>query len=417
DGTVVGEYWHGVQVPFSTLLFAWYRRGYIEKAYRRAYLEVFRQLAADIARDGAKLDALARGIEPPNGEALGALADLNPISDALADLPDPPGISDHGNELPAPDGVEASDGMPGPTGDDYFYIPEPVRETGGDAMTLLPHEGFHVITGADVLPFDATWLGALKLLGGVEVAGFMGNAHVSSRAIDQDGTVVEAASGNAPQNGWRISLYSAPESTGFFVYPTAGYMQQKIGNVDIKSALADLNPINAGRGDIPALASDPDTGVAVDPGTANVYHLDIRSAYVGARAGLDLVAGNDSFVFFASATVGINLGEYRQITAELDECGSDVDPAECISGRNAFEFLRSGAAGGTIGFKLPKIHTAVRLIFDYELYRKFRYSRALKVRGPAYYDAKDLIFKHSNLDIRAAELSAWNFQLSGALVF
>jgi hypothetical protein len=383
SGKLVTEYDYEIQSPFSAMAFAWYRRGYIERAYQRAYQEAFRRLAADIAADAPALTVAAKEITPTEPGAIAPLPEESTTDDEMA------AIEEIGDE-------RATDPWGG--------------------VVVLEPDGFHVIREYEIPEPEAGVWGVLKLLGGVEASIFGGLAHVSSQANDDNGSSITVASGDAEQSGYRISLYSAPESTGWFWYPTVGYLQQRIGNIDIASSLATLNRLDDPN-DIAAIASDPATGQATDPGSANVYILDMRSGYAGGRIGLDVVGGNQTVVFFASATLGLNLVEYRQIRARLQGCGAGVDPETCNTERSAFELLSSGAIGGTIGLKFPEIHLAVRLVFDYERFRDFRYEHPLEVRGPARYDPDKDIFEHPRMTMESASLWTWNGQLAAAFVF
>jgi hypothetical protein len=79
--------------------------------------------------------------------------------------------------------------------------------------------------------------------------------------------------------------------------------------------------------------------------------------------------------------------------------------------------LVSGAAGGTIGFKFPAIHTAVRLIFDYELYRAFKYDESVPFKGPAEWNPETLMYERPLRFVTAATLDSWTLQGAVAIVF
>jgi hypothetical protein len=359
-----------VRAPYSAMFYAWYRREFVEQAYRRALDAVLARMASQVR---VALDA-----------------------HVAAGTPSPPSDSP---EL----------GLTGPS-----LVAE--QSEAEPPVVVLPAEGFNVIT--TVPPRRGGLLEvALSALGGVEVSGILGIARVTSSAKLENGEKRQVASGNSRQLGYRVSLYSAPKRTGPFVYPVIGYLRQQIDNVDTPSLLSQLNVLRDDRGDIGAIATDPDTGREVDAGAANPYHLDMQSGYGGARVGYDLVGGTSSFELFASLTLGLNLVEYRTIRSELAECGTDATSRECRTAHQGWDFLKSGAVGATLGFRLPRLHSALRFIFDYEVYRHFRYEHPLEVRGPAIYDEASGLFQHDFVFMRGASLECFSFQLALAGVF
>jgi hypothetical protein len=358
-----------VAAPYSAVFFAWYRRAPIEEAFARATAEAFARIAAAIPSAVATIDA--------NNSA-----------------PPPVAMNDGANESAAPVGMT------------------PIV----DWPTRLPSQGVRIIDSQP--PAEGVLAAVLGTLGGVEFAGFKGLVRVSSTAFLESGEEAEVASGTAVQTGYRIGLYSAPKVTGLFVYPALGYVNQKIDNVDTRSELFRLNQMLApDPRDIGAIASDPDTGGAVDAGAENVYHLELQSGYAGVRAGVNLVVGTPSVEFFGSFSLGLNVVEYRTIRSVLDKGDPAAPPSASRTKHRGWDFIRSGAVGATVGLRLPKLHSAVRFIFDYEIYRDFEYERPLDVRGPATYDVDNQIFQHEMLSMRGASLSSVSFQLALAVVY
>jgi len=418
DTTIVADYHHAVQAPFDALFYSWFRTDYVERAYRRAYQDLFIRLATDIAGDAKKLRAAVFEPQPHPGPSEVAKATVQSMVEGhlpessdqdLTDLPQ--------RALPDPFDRDFAAAPPDAGAATVAAADSEVEASDlQEGLVVLPPEGFHVIRDVEESAFEPTLYGYLKLLGGIEFSSSKGLAHVSSMALDGGAFPMEVASGDATQSGYRVALYSAPKSTGFFWYPTLGYLSQRIANVDIDSYLGWLNRSVATDGDIPAVLSDPNTG-SVESLGANIYHLEMKSGFAGLRGGLDLVSGNEDVTFFSSATVGVNLLEYRNIQTVLDSCGSERPEIACVARRRGLDGMKSWAAGGTFGVGFPKLHVGLRAIFDFEYYRKFRYERGLEVRGPATYNADKGLFEHPRLHMGAASLYTFTAELAAAVLF
>jgi hypothetical protein len=335
------------QAPFSALFFSWWRSAYVE----RAYTEVYRALFVEAANAVATVAQRAAGREP---------------------------VIDVATLVPAE--TERAVREPSP---DYFQV-----------VTSPP-------------PIDASTLaGALKVLGGIEAGTFYGFARVASQAKDESGNAVDIAAGKATQTGYRIALYSAPKSTGFFVSPLLGFMAQTISIADFRATLPKVAV--AGGHDIEARCSLPATGEAIDCGAPNTYELKMQSGFGGVRAGYDFVEGNSYVQLFGSASLGINLVEYRQIEARV---------ADYRATGTRFEAVKSGAAGATLGLRLPRAHVALRFIGDYELYRSFSYAEPLEFKGFVSYNKDKQVFERPRTWVKGAGLTAWSLQCALAFTF
>jgi hypothetical protein len=368
DGTPLATYEHAARVDFSNYVYSWFRTRFVEDAYRAAYAETFDSIAAALAADAGRLRTAALA-QPGAGQEVAA-------------LPEPP--------------------APAAPSSEYDYV-VPV-----EALEPERPRRFGLITESTTPPFDGTVYGALRLLGGLEIAGMYGLATVSSSTHTGAGAEQTIASGDADQVGWRVALYGAPDSTGFFVYPTIGYMQQRIDIADFRADLSSEQPEVDGATEIAATCSNPDTGVRLDCNAPNTYRLDLTSLYLGARAGYDLVAGSASFVLFASLSGGINLVEYRTLRAQIAQYSGE---------QSAWAGASSFALGLTLGFALPKLHWALRFIGDYELYRTFEYAQPLEFEGPVVWDAERDRYIRQHVFVDDAKLNTWSFQLATAVVF
>lgn len=356
-GEEVGRYEHATEPRFRSVWWSWYRRGFVEDAYARAYQTLFTAVARDV---DAGRGALAERLGVPVDVAKSAAPLESRASGELA-------------------------------------LPPPAEER--------PEERMHLLRTRPTVA-GGPWRAALAALGGVEASGIFGFARVASQVRDEEGRSIDIAAGDAIQTGYRVALYAAPRTTGFFVTPAIGYLRQEIEISDFRESLPESRV--AGGEEVEARCTDLDTGAVIDCFAPNLYTLSMRSLYGGARAGYNLVAGKSSFVLFASASAGINLVERREIEARV---------AQYVGRRTRWDFVRSGAAGGTFGFELPKLHTALRLILDYEWYRRFVYADPLQFEGAVIFNEDKQKYERPLRYVSGASLSSWSLQCALAFLF
>ncbi|MEK7705674.1 MAG: hypothetical protein AAB426_12000 [Myxococcota bacterium] len=344
DGTVRARYERTTQVPFANVLWSWYARGYIEAAYERAYEELFVSLAAAIGDDAARL-----AYEP----TLTALA--GPVE------------------------------------------PVHIQADVDWAAIYVPQE-----------PPPETRLGAaLAALGGIEASGFAGLATVSSGIETDDGSGERpVAAGAATQLGYRVALYGAPRTTGWFVMPALGFLDQRISIHDFVQDLPETNV--AGTHEIDALCTWVESGQRFDCQAPNVYDLRLRTGYAGARGGYDLVLGSPRVRFFCAGSLALNFAEYRSLVTHI---GNYRDR------ERGWSFLSSGALGGTLGVVWPQAHFATRVIFEREIYRRFDYARPHEFRGPAVYDTELHRYVRPRTWVSDADLQSWTLEWTVAYVY
>ncbi len=339
---------------YAAAFWTWYRTDFVEDAFAASYTKAFAHIAKAVANDAERIAALA----------------------TPASAPPPPAETP-----PAASGLLLS--PPAPEPPPFGIFGERPRPT-----------------------FDRTFYGGLRLLGGIEGGPLYGFARVSSRVKDEYGNDVEIAAGNARQKGYRVALYAAPTASGWFWYPVFGFLAQNIDNRDFQEDLTGLAP--AASTDIAAVCSDPDTGETIECGAPNTYALTMRSGYSGARAGYSVVAGSPNIELFLSLNAGLNVLEYRRI---------EVDIGAYSAQGASWAWLSSGALGMTYGLRLPKVHAALRVIFDYEWYRQFNYAEPVLFKGPVRYNAAKQKLEQPPLFVDAAQLNVWSFAVAGAIVF
>jgi len=383
---------------FSAFVFTLLRTNFVFDAQRRAVTGLFAAASARVA-NGLRA-ALAAG-------RLDVAAGPSAVGVAGAEAPAPSSspaalvTADALSRAPAVASSPTGSGVPGPV--PLAGLPPAAAVERGDEGGL-PVRRSHSLFAPPRLTYTSRFWSTLALLGGVEVSPFYGFARVASQAKNESGARVDIAAGQATQTGYRVALYKAPARTGFFVYPTLGYMQQTIAIADFRETLPKV--VLPGSRDIEAVCRRVKDYALVECGAPTVYDLDMKSGYGGGRGGLEFVFGDSGVQMFGSASLGLNLVEYRAIRAHI---------ADHTGKRRGFDWLGSGAAGGTLGVSFPESHVALRFNVDYELYRNFKYAQPIDFRGPSTWDETVQNYVRPPTYVDGASLSSWSLQCALAL--
>jgi len=214
------------------------------------------------------------------------------------------------------------------------------------------------------------------------------------------------ASGRARQSGYRISTYSSPGSTGFRLTPNFGFLDQRI---DISDFREDLPLAGSGSGtDVGVTCSTAATGELIDCNEPNTYALRMRSGFLGARGGLDIVGGRIGYEWFFSADVILNVVEYRYVNARIGRYRA--------SGGD-FTALQSGGLGVGFGVRVPQIHAATRIAFEYMGYRDFDYAEPLEFKGPVAFNDEKQVYERPRVFVSGASLTTWSFIWAFAITY
>ncbi|MBI2061355.1 MAG: hypothetical protein HYT87_16575 [Nitrospirae bacterium] len=250
------------------------------------------------------------------------------------------------------------------------------------------------------------WGKYLGALGGLKVTVFQGWAQVSSSVRSEEGGTRDVASGDARTDGYRVSLFSAPRSSGFFIYPTADFLAQTIEIADFREAVPPIDLPSAEE--IPAIVTDPETGETVDITDPNTYRLYLRSLGIGQRAGFDFVAGSSWIEMYATVEAGANLVEARHAIVRLG------DRVERGAGLKA---LGSFVGAGRVGFTFPKAHFALSATGELKTYPQFDYPNPVEFRGAIAYDPQKEINERPREFVRGAALDTAEVTVSVSYVF
>jgi hypothetical protein len=383
-----------VLAPYSMIFYSWYRTGPIEDAFQRAHAAVFDELAQRIAeRLWARKRELARA---KGGAQEREAARVKEASGVVVSL-----VSTASSTSAAPLAPASYVPTPPPAADVMTAVLAMRAAMPRPSTLKLRPQGFGVVDE----PFRREgepgllerYVGAL---GGVEGAITRGSAHVESRATS-NGLHQVVGSGNAQSKGYRISLYKPPDHTGFFYPPIIGALSQ---DIDISGFREDVPLfIPEGTNTIPAVASDPATGLPVDADEPIQYKLKMKSGFIGQGLGLNLVLGTEDVQVFGTIRGSINLFEVRHSDVQINQ--SRVDGMSVA-------FFQSGAFGAQIGFVIPDWHVAVRGAVDYEWYAAFDYPHPVEFQAKVAFNPQKQVFERERVFVEGASLQTLDWQFS-----
>jgi hypothetical protein len=367
----------GVAAPYSSIFYSWYRTDQAEAAYQRAYDVAFSQLADRLRT------ALDRWIPQPAAQQE---------------------VADEANPETATASVAALPELETP-----YAVFDAV--SGGVPLQLTEEDGFRVIaTPKRAFESNDSWLHRyLGAMGGLEAGLIRGGASVNSSALLADGTTQTVGSGSAHSEGYTVSFFRPPDRTGFFFPPSIGFLSETITISGFRQSIP-VTHLQAGSGvvDIPAVASDPKTGLPVDIDTPISYLLRLNSGFVGQGIGLNLVLGGDVIQFFTTAVAALNVFELRHADVTID--------TSRVAGFST-AFFRSGSFAGQVGFTIPDLHLAVRLSGEYDWYAQFDYPKPVEFQGPVGYNPEKDVFERQRVFVTGASLSTTNWTLSAVALF
>lgn len=368
DGSnaVIGVFEHEETVPYSAAWFSWYRTEYIDLAYRLALQIAFKAAAQAIKADFDSLLARASRGRPTE-------SDIDPREDTQYDK--------HNNDFA--DGPIQLHVRDRSEFDEWLRINDDLRS--------------RIIMEDDRPPADSLAGVIGRALGGVELEGFGGMAEVESSLSTENGET-PVARGRARVLGYQIGLFSPPNDTGFFIFPTGGFRSQDITISDFREDLPSYDVEQARE--ISAICRDLDSGVEVGCDIPNRYELDLRSFYAGARLGGRFVGGTRQVRVAFELSGGLNALEYRHVSVAVGDFRQK---------KWNFASFSSFAAGAAVTVHFP-YRFGFRIGADYERYLRFDYPRGLNFRGAADFDEDRQAFLRPVLTLEDVNFSSWNVQ-------
>ena len=373
-----------VVADYSLIFYSWYRTEPIRESFRRAYGAAFESISKQVAD---KVPQLVEQI-PREGVTASATTSVAFASPTLEDV------------IRQPEG-EA------PSIDYDIALQLAYAQLDGQQQKIrLTEEGFRLIH-RPVKKADWGWFSRyFSALGGVEGGYQRGLARVKSKARTSSGQIETVGSGDATSEAFKVAFYAPPDRTGFFFPPTLGFLSQTI---TIEGFIEDVPVFDvAGSDTIPAVVTDPSTGILVDPDDPIAYELKLKSAFVGQQVGINLVAGTDHVQMFWSMRAGLNLVEWRHVDVMLDDSRE--------KGSN-FEFFKSGVLATQAGLVFPDIHLALRTAAQFEWYLAFDYPEPVDFLAQSKFNPEKMIFERQRVFVDGASLIDFNWQVSAVVLF
>ena len=395
DNQVLAEYVAVAQEDFSIFIYSWYRAGPIEDALKSSYAKVFKKMRLNISRK--RPVQVAKRPRPTATENSLNLFLGNPAqTDTFL----------QGPSLSRPDKLTS---LPAQFLNQSLASQDTAVAPPAKAQVDDEKNQFRIIYEPEPIVHESFLLKGLAALGGLEGAYFTGEATVTSSITQEDGTAVEVANGRAVHQGYRVTLFDAPKTTGFYWYPVVGFLDQSI---DITDFYEDVPQTGTGIGtDIEADCSILEDGqfVPIPCGQPNTYRLEMQSVVAGLRMGFSVVAGTPNVQLFFSGTAGSNLMEWRSISASL----GGIEQGD----REKFEFIQSAALGSTVGMVFPKLHLSMRAMFNYEVYQSFEFDNPIEFMGPTVCDASIGRCERQRAFVESTSLSSWTMQFAAGVTF
>lgn len=387
-----------VSAPYSILLYSWFRTAPTAYAFQRAHRAVFDELGDRIARH------LQQGVPPmPHVRTFAAPEEARArTASAAVALISPPGVRE---PFVVPPKAHAElDPLQLLVGTEYYADALAMQAA---HETRLPGEGFRLIAEPVVKPESDSFISQyLGNLGGLEASITGGIASVRSNARTERRGEETVGSGSATSRGYRFSVYRPPDRTGFFFPLRLGFFSQDITISGFREDLPDFTI--PGSDDIPALVSDPNTGLPFDINAPVSYFLRLKSGYLGHGIGFNLVLGTDDIQFFSSVAVGLNFVEVRHADVEINESREKGWSAA---------FFESGQLYAQLGFEIPAWHIALRTSMEFEWFRGFDYPNPLEFRAGVAFNEERQTFERERVFVSGASLTTFNWQVSAIYLF
>lgn len=395
DNKVLVEHIAMAEEDFSMFIYSWYRPGPIEDALKSSYAQIFKKMMHHITRK-KRIQTAKKRRQKVNDNSVDLFLEDPAQTDTF--LQDPAVKSSYKSNS---------------------FTTRLLNQPSIEETTALAHtqkvkvknnkNRFRVIYEPEPIVYESFLMKGLAALGGLEGAYFTGEATVTSSITQEDGTAVEVANGRAVHQGYRVTLFDAPKTTGFYWYPVVGFLDQSI---DITDFYEDVPQIGTTIGtDIDADCSILEDGVfiPIPCGLPNTYRLEMQSVVAGLRMGFSVVAGTPNVQLFFSGTAGSNLMEWRSISASL----GGIEQGD----REKFEFIQSAALGSTVGMVFPKLHLSMRAMFNYEVYQSFEFDNPIEFMGPTVCDASVGRCERQRAFVESTSLSSWTMQFAAGVTF
>lgn len=436
------EFYVSVTAPYSQFVYGWFETREVDKAFRRAWDVAMRRISREIVEriDRAPLGPLLAAAERArtdrrrvparpaslmaNEDGPFALAWTSSVASATwtssvagatstssvvssAQAPRVSLLDGRIPELASGDALLSSPQARAALGPELRASLELAQSVAIEPRDLvLENEGFDLIRYPVRRGDDGLLSRYLGALGGIELARYQGSANVESRTKTESNASELVGSGGATATGYRIAAFRPPDRTGFFFPPALGLLWE---DITIASFREDVRVVSrAGRTDIPAVASDPATGQALDINEPISYALRMRSAYLGQGVGLNLVFGDEDVQLFFTAAFTANILELRYIDVQIWK--NHVEGLQV-------EAFKSGSFRGQFGIAIQPWHLALRFSGSAERYFEFAFPQPVEFPAAARYVPEKDIFERERAFATSASLDKYDFELSAVFLF
>ncbi len=434
------EFYVSVTAPYSQFDYGWFDTREVDQAFRRAWDVAMRRISREIVEriDHAPLGPLLSAADRARAERRriparpaslmanedGPFAVAWTSSVASASVAVGASVIGGATSAPVVGGASALAGSGAGSelrGDALLSSPRALAALGPELRAslelaqsvaieprdlILDNEGFDIIRYPVARGDDGFLSRYLGALGGIELARYQGSANIESRTKTESSVSELVGSGGAKATGYRIAAFRPPDRTGFFFPPALGLLWE---DITIASFREDTRLVTrAGRTDIPAVASDPATGQALDINEPISYALRMRSAYLGQGVGLNLVFGNEDVQLFFTAAVTANILELRYIDVQIWK--SHVEGLQV-------EAFKSGSFRGQVGIAIQPWHLALRLSGSAERYFEFAFPQPVEFPAASRYVPEKDIFERERAFATSASLDKYDFEFSAVFLF
>jgi len=217
---------------------------------------------------------------------------------------------------------------------------------------------------------------------------------------NENGNYEKGAKGEGTVKEYRIQFSSYKPVTKYYFSLTSGYYYQ---NISIKDFGFDTKKLNEGKdGFIPGYVEEKDeNGNSIrnsHEDGENIYSIkyesEFSSTYLGAKAGFNLVMGNNSFHYMISPLLYFSIIEARKTTITADK-----------NKYSEWKFPFFGMLGINIetGVFFPRLHFGFKFGLDASYFREYDFSYPIYFSSVVV-DEETGIFKAKNINTNRFEV-------------
>ena len=166
----------------------------------------------------------------------------------------------------------------------------------------------------------------------------------------------------------------------------------------------------SGSQTIPAIVTDYETGLVVDPEDPNTYNIRMTSWGIVAAGQYNWVKDcrHRDCTLFGEIALGVGL--YENMTVEV-EMGNRTERA------SNWEWAQSHSLSGSVGMLLPAWNSALQLAFSYVRYPNLQLPDNVEFRDRVTYNEEKNVLERKRVFVDEVELEITNVQFSYTYFF